>query len=377
MENNINPIVGMPVQSSKVGMIALSVGLLVVGLVAGYMFGRGGSENTVVPTYYASPDIRPTDTPIVSSSPSPSTPVTVNWKTYNGTGDIKFNLKYPSSWNVDTSSGDQNGYYKGVTFGHAPVGDVLSFQWNFPQPISASCAGGKMEQVQLMNQKIAMCHYSGSSQQPEQYRYVSTQNGIQYVLSVILNQANKTVILELLATLKLGDSVTTLKNYQNTTYGISFRYTASYTKYDGAYTPSSYIPIPANYFERQADTIVTIAIPKSAFPGTTFLAGYFRVAVSGVIGTEELCRNVNLPTGESVTLDNTQTVNGTSFYTTITSGGQSNNNFSARIYRIFQRETCFEVSMYENINGGIDAPSIGNRAFAKMQSIFDSLTIRN
>ncbi len=372
----MNPIVGMPVKSSKAGIIALSVGLLVIGLAAGYMFGRGGSENTALPTYYASPDIRPTDTPIVTTSPLPSTPVTTNWKTYNGTGDIKFNLKYPSSWNVDTSSGDQSGYYKGVTFGHAPAGDVVSFQWNFPQPISTSCVGGRMEQVQLLNQKVAMCHYSGSPQQPEQYRYVSTQNGIQYVLSVAPNTADKAVILELLATLKF-DNVSTLKNYQNTTYGISFQYPASYAKYDGAYTPSSYIPIPANYFERQANTIVTIAIPKSAFPGTTFVAGYFRVAVSGVIGTEELCRNVNLPTGESVTLNNTQAVNGMNYYTTTTSGGQSNNDFSARIYRTFQRGMCFEVSMYENISGGIDAPSIGNRAFAKMQTIFDSLTIGN
>ncbi len=53
MENTTPPLAGMPAttDSSKVGMIGLAIAMLVIGLVAGYVLGKSGSNQTPVLTF--------------------------------------------------------------------------------------------------------------------------------------------------------------------------------------------------------------------------------------------------------------------------------------------------------------------------------------
>ena len=80
MENNNMPV-GVLAGNAKIGMIALSVGLLVIGLLTGYFIGKGGGQNRMV---YQS------TTPIASinSSAMPS-----DWKTYRNY-EYGFEIQY-------------------------------------------------------------------------------------------------------------------------------------------------------------------------------------------------------------------------------------------------------------------------------------------
>ncbi len=92
MENTNTQLAGSPAQlsGSKVGMIVVSVSLLIVGLVVGYIIGKN-SESYVV------------------SSPIPSASKTdilnwktyiLNWKTYTD-DENGFSVQYPQDWKFD------------------------------------------------------------------------------------------------------------------------------------------------------------------------------------------------------------------------------------------------------------------------------------
>lgn len=90
MENMTSPVA--PTQTPKAGMITLSIGLLLIGLIAGYFIGKGMSPSNV--TYQTA---TPVPTSILSTSPR-ITPMktldTTNWKKYSSTS-LKINFSYP------------------------------------------------------------------------------------------------------------------------------------------------------------------------------------------------------------------------------------------------------------------------------------------
>ncbi|MDO8584272.1 MAG: hypothetical protein Q7R83_03790 [bacterium] len=91
MENMTSP--AMPAQSGKGGMIAVSVGLLVVGLIGGYFIGKSGT----------SPVVYQTATPTASSE-------ITGWKTYQN-NQFGFTIQYPPGGKVNDSieQGTTNG----------------------------------------------------------------------------------------------------------------------------------------------------------------------------------------------------------------------------------------------------------------------------
>ena len=81
----------VPAGKGKTGMIGLSIVLLALGLVAGYVLGKGASEPA------ATPEVSPliVISPIGTSRPSDSSiPVPSSWKTYS---NANISLKYPST----------------------------------------------------------------------------------------------------------------------------------------------------------------------------------------------------------------------------------------------------------------------------------------
>ena len=82
MENITTP--AMPAHSGKAGMIAMSVGLLLIGLVAGYALGKTGTSNVASQTA----------TPTISITVSPMN--TSEWKMYDSV--YGFKIFYPPTW---------------------------------------------------------------------------------------------------------------------------------------------------------------------------------------------------------------------------------------------------------------------------------------
>src|SRR3989344_3246277 len=105
MENLTPTLVGMPAQSSKAGMVAVSVGLLLIGLVAGYFAWNGKMNNTTSPTATPTASASASSTPTVAATPID----TSAWKTYR---DMKysFSLRYPMDWR--TTAEQNGGYYE-------------------------------------------------------------------------------------------------------------------------------------------------------------------------------------------------------------------------------------------------------------------------
>ena len=95
MENMNMPV--MPMQSSKAGMIATAVGVLVVGLVVGFLIGKGGSDKQVAVT---------TATPTFSNMPDNK----AAWKTYINT-EYGFEFKYPGEWEISDDSSHSNNVF--------------------------------------------------------------------------------------------------------------------------------------------------------------------------------------------------------------------------------------------------------------------------
>jgi len=104
MENNTTPLAGKPspVSDSKVGMIVVSVGLLVVGLIAGYVIGKSGSGDVVYQTA--------TPTAPATTSPTSSPSIPSSWKTYISQHGYEF--RYPAEWTLQEGMKNE---FTGVT----------------------------------------------------------------------------------------------------------------------------------------------------------------------------------------------------------------------------------------------------------------------
>lgn len=176
------------------------------------IFLTGCSNQTLSPIATTSPTnsssletTEPTNAPTQSSTLHTSTNASTNWKKYTEAREVKFSIEYPSTWTVKTADGMYG--EKGATFesGKEEIG-IVSIGWN-SQPYTENCTATdqKKELIQIKGRKIEMCHYLGSTQQPEQYTYTSSKNGISYVISAsnYPGDQNRKTILSVLATLEI------------------------------------------------------------------------------------------------------------------------------------------------------------------------------
>jgi hypothetical protein len=155
------------------------------------------------PTPQQNPSLAPNQ--VVSKETTPSPEEIPGWKTYTETREVKFTIKYPSTWTVNTKDGMYG--EKGTRFdsGKEAIGSV-GIGWN-SQPVEPNCstASEKKEIVQIKNRTIEMCHSAGSTQEPEGYFYNGTSNGVNYsiVTSNYSGEANRKTILKVLSTLQI------------------------------------------------------------------------------------------------------------------------------------------------------------------------------
>jgi hypothetical protein len=202
-------------QKNNKNLIIIGIILLLLVGVGSYFLGAKSQQNKpstlieAIPTTEMKQEITPTSIPtqVVNNNTLPNIQPTNevnNWKTYTETREIKFTLQYPPNWTVNTQDGMHG--EKGATFdsGSQRIGSV-SIGWN-SQPQDPNCEHGQKEQVQLKNQAVTMCYYAGSTQQPEQFYYVSSQNGKQFVLdaSNYPGEQNENIILKVLSTLSFN-----------------------------------------------------------------------------------------------------------------------------------------------------------------------------
>lgn len=179
--------------------------LALIGIVGAYYLG-GLGKLTV------KNDEQPTTQPIITEKPSISSPKstsipdeTANWKTYIETREVKFTIKYPSTWIVDTKDSMWGG--KGAIFDSdkEAIGSV-AISWN-SQPVEPNCNTGteRKESIQIKNHTIEMCHSLGSTQEPESYSYNGSLNGVNYsiVTGNYPGDDKRKMILKVLSTLQI------------------------------------------------------------------------------------------------------------------------------------------------------------------------------
>ena len=207
-----------PVSNSLInqkGFLPLIIGMLVLLVVVGGGAYYLGTQNNKTTPIVENTNIQPTPTtqnnavtttsPTVLPTEKPPVDETANWKNYTETREVKFSIKYPSTWTVDTKDGMYG--EKGARFesGKERIGSV-GIGWN-SQPVEPNCNTGteKKEIVQIKNRTIEMCHSSGSTQEPEGYFYNSSTNGVSYsiVTSNYPGEKNRQMILKVLSTLEI------------------------------------------------------------------------------------------------------------------------------------------------------------------------------
>ncbi len=91
----------MPASSSKAPMIAVALAMLIVGGIAGYVFGNKGSSPVVEQTATPTSSMMPSES--VNPSVSPSSSPMSGWKTYSSQA-WNFSVSYPTDWTITTSN---------------------------------------------------------------------------------------------------------------------------------------------------------------------------------------------------------------------------------------------------------------------------------
>lgn len=192
-------------------LLTFLVSAIVFGF-SGYYLGTQNSRSTsltenanVQPTPTTQSSLVNTTSPTIIPTEKPQVDETASWGKYTETREVRFSIKYPLTWTVDTKDGMYG--EKGARFDSDKerIGSV-GIGWN-SQPVEPNCNTGteKKEIVQIKNRTIEMCHSTGSIQEPEGYFYNSSKNGVNYsiVTSNYPGEENRQAILRVLSTLEI------------------------------------------------------------------------------------------------------------------------------------------------------------------------------
>jgi hypothetical protein len=118
----------------------------------------------------------------------------------------------------------------------------------------------------------------------------------------------------------------TLRTYHNSEHDFALVYDKNYILDESG--------AAANFFRNPGETLVSIAVPKSVYPDTNFGSAILAVAVQEE-SSEGPCERAS----------STKTINGTVFYKSETDGAAAGTAYKTELYRVFQNESCFEVSL--------------------------------
>jgi hypothetical protein len=119
-----------------------------------------------------------------------------------------------------------------------------------------------------------------------------------------------------------------LQTYRNASYNFEFQYPPEFSFTEPAYASLE-------------QKIVQVTLPHTEYPGTNF--GDAAVSVSiGSASTLQQCLSKDLP--ENATkFDETQEINGTTFYFATGKGAGAGNIYDTRIFRTLRNGSCFEI----------------------------------
>jgi hypothetical protein len=120
------------------------------------------------------------------------------------------------------------------------------------------------------------------------------------------------------------------QTYTNTDFGFVFNYDKNYAL--------DISGNQANFFKNPGVSLVSASIPQSFYPKTNFGLANLTIAVQ-TKSTQKACE----------ASAKTEQINGTTFHVSEESGAAAGTYYQSKIYRIFQNQHCFEVSLTTGI----------------------------
>ncbi len=166
--------------------------------------------------------------------------------------------------------------------------------------------------------------------------------------------------------------------YDNSAYGISFRYPRNYklkelTVPTGDAKPTA---LEQSAGDPNEVSLVAVQIPKGFYPKTDFDGSYFSLSANRKL-TEQACRQSVISHEDSEVF--TEKINGVEFHWTENSGADGQNYSEWHNYAGFANGTCYEVQLGLDTTTTAGKKSVrkvnADRVFSRLEAILSSMKI--
>jgi len=178
--------------------------------------------------------------------------------------------------------------------------------------------------------------------------------------------------------------------YNNTEYGLSFRYPKSYQLIqpeDAGIDWTQVGPAEMNFTQPGGVPLAAVELPQKSYPGSDFSSAFFSVSVNPKVAAAD-CGQFAVPRtdaskatkhgGSSVSTEPARVKLGTSEFTEVkNSGGEPPRSSDARYYHVFQGNACYEFAMGLETTSSkkTDNPVNRNEVFRKLNWMLSTVKI--